>query len=302
MKTFLASRFLRLAFALLPLVALADSPGGGDEIPMKTKAGASTTAAPASAEAMPDGRSLLRAHVAACGGADALEGIQNAVVTSTYAVPAQSMKGTIAIAFARPDKILSRGEMTGVGRIEQGYDGTTGWEINALTGPRLLGSLELEQLRNSESNVFNLQDLDRLYAKAQTTGRTEFAGKQAWEVTLTSASGRETIAYFDPSSSLMTGMKTTVASQLGEIPATITLSDYKSFGKLKLPTRSSQSLLNGMVEATSTIDSVEMNVGAGKLPSFAPPAEIQELLAEGGAAEGAAAEGAAPELELVPGE
>jgi hypothetical protein len=281
------SLVLLLALALAP-ASLADSPGG-DELPMKAKSkttegdAAAVTPAAAPEQALPSGRSLLRAHVEASGGTKALENVQNAVVTAGYAIPAQNMSGTITIAFARPDKILSRGEMTGVGRMEQGFDGTTGWEINALTGPRLLGSLELEQLRNSESNVFNLESLERLYADATTVGRGTFAGRPAWEVRLTSTTGRETTAWFDAATSLMIGMKTTVASQLGEIPATITLSDYKSFGGMKLPTKSTQSLLNGVVEATSTIQGVELNVPAERLPSFAPPAEILELKAEAAA-------------------
>lgn len=275
------TRPILLAVGLALTVALPAL--AGEALPMKSKApaaGAATAAAApvtAPATGLPDGRALLRAYTEACGGMKALDGIDSAVVSATYSVPAQGMSGKLTIAFARPDKIRSIGEMSGIGRIEQGYDGTTGWESNPLTGPRLLGEAELEQLRTSETNVFNLQSLDELYTEAETLGKETFGGAEAWKVRLVGRSGNESEAYFDPSSGYMIGMKTTVASQLGQIPAVITLSDYKSFGKLKLPARSKQSLLGGAVEATSTIESVEYNPPAAKLPSFDPPPEIVAL-------------------------
>lgn len=265
---------LALAFLLASASARA-----GDVLPMKASpaVAAAPASATATADALPDGRALLKRYADACGGVTALDGINSAVVSASYSIEAQGLSGKLDIAFARPDKMRSIGELPGVGRIEQGYDGTTGWELSPLTGPRLLGAAELEQVRNSETNVFNLQSMDELYAKAETLGSEVFAGARAWKVKLVSSSGRESIAYFDPASGLMTGMKATVASQLGEIPAVITLADYKTFGKLKMPTRSTQSLLGGAVEAVTAIESVEFNPPADKLPSFAPPAEILAL-------------------------
>lgn len=271
-----------VAVVLLSLVATRSAADGDTELPMKAPAppAASVTAAPnAGATAtLPDGRALLRAFVAASGGVKGLEGIENAIVRSTYAVPAQSMEGTITIAFAKPDKIRSTGEMGGLGKIEQGFDGTTGWAIDPMSGPRILEGLQLDQLRNSETNIFNLQSLDAQYEEVETLGRAPFAGKEAWEVRLV-ADGRPSTAYFDAETGLMIGMKTTVASQVGVIPAVITLSDYKTFGKLKLASRSMQSVLGGMIEATSTIDAIDFNVPADELPSFTPPPEILALKA-----------------------
>lgn len=286
---------LALALVLLPLALAARADEPDDALPMKAhgpKASASAAAAAAdsaeapstrSLSALPDGRALLRAYVEACGGASALAGVDNAVITTKYAIEAQSMSGDLTLAFARPDKMRSTGELGDIGRIEQGYDGATGWEINPMTGPRLLEAREIEQLRSAETNIFNLANMDTLYQKAETLGAKPFAGADAWEVRLVGSGGRETIAYFDRGSGLMTGLKTTVASQLGEIPATITLSDYKAYscpgGKLLLPSRSTQSVLEGMIEAVTTIEKVELNVAADRLPSFAPPPEIEALRA-----------------------
>jgi hypothetical protein len=276
---------LALVLASLALAARADDPS--DTLPMKARSPKAEAAASADAStarspsALPDGRALLRAHVEACGGASALRGVDNAVITTKYAIAAQSMSGDVTMAFARPDRMRSTCDLGELGRIEQGYDGATGWEINPMTGPRLLEARELEQLKSAETNIFNLANMDRLYQKAETLGAKPFAGAEAWEVRLIGSGGRETIAYFDRASGLITGLKTTVSSQVGEIPATITLSDYKAFsgpgGKLLLPTRSTQSVLEGMIEAVTTIENVELNVPADRLPSFAPPPEIEAL-------------------------
>lgn len=273
------TRCLALAcLVLLAPAALAAPASGSAELPMKAASAApsATSSGSEAASATPDGRGLLRAFMEASGGQGALAEIQNAVVRSSISIPAQSMQGSMTIAFARPDKILSSGTIEGIGRIEQGWDGTIGWSIDPMTGARLLSPGELKQLQNSESNVFNLQSLDTLYEKAETKGMATFAGVQAWEVLLVS-DGRESLAYFDPATKLMIGMKTKVASAIGEVPAEITLSDYRAFGKLKLPSKSSQVLLGGVIEARSTIDSVEFNVPADKLPSFVPPPEVAAL-------------------------
>ncbi len=258
-------------------------PGAKGAQPPATAPTTDDTGAPtAVAQPTPDGHALLRAYVAACGGLEALRGISNAIVTARYSVAAQGLSGSVRIAFARPDRILSVAAIEGVGTVSQGYDGTTGWESNPMTGPRLLSDLELEQLRASESNVFNLESIDKLYPTAEVAGRAEFKGAPAWKVRLVTAAGRESIAYFDMASGLMTGMEASVASALGNIPAVITLGDYKPFGRIKLPVNSTQSLMGGLVEAVSTIESVEFDVPAGKLPSFAPPPDVAALMGAAG--------------------
>ena len=48
------------------------------------------------------------------------------------------MSGDLEISQARPNKTMMRINVTGIGQIEQGFDGTTGWSINPMQGPRVM--------------------------------------------------------------------------------------------------------------------------------------------------------------------
>ena len=225
-------------------------------------------------DALPEGRALLAKFRALSVLDPKAASIRNAIVTSTYAVDAQGISGTIVIAYARPGKVCSIAEMKDIGRIEQCYDGKIGWESNPLSGSRRLSDAEISQLQDSDDNVLTVTEIESRYRKAETLARTTFAGKDAYEVRLVTTSGQESTAYFDAATGLLIGSKATVASELGSIPAEITLSDYKAFGPLRLPATSSQSLMGGVVKATSSIVSIEYDVAPDRLPSFVPPADL----------------------------
>lgn len=230
--------------------------------------------APPAAAARPDGRALLARFREKSVLDPKAASIRNAIVTSTYAVEAQGLSGDIVIAYARPGKVCSHADMKDIGRIEQCFDGSIGWENSPLSGARRLSASEVTQLQDSDDNVLTVTEIESRYAKAETVGRATFGGKDAWEVRLVTPSGQESTAYFDAESGLLVGSKATVASQLGSIPAEITLGDYKPFGPLLVPTTSTQSLMGGVVTAVTRIVSIEYDVPAERLPSFTPPPEI----------------------------
>src|SRR5688500_5583548 len=114
-----------LACLLLAQLALgADSTAVAASTPA-TPVPTATTTGP-----LPDARQILRDFLAASGGAKALEAMQNVVIDGTQSAPAMGISGKLQIHIARPNLLLVRGELQGIGKIEQGYDGKIGWDIN----------------------------------------------------------------------------------------------------------------------------------------------------------------------------
>lgn len=87
---------------------------------------------------------LLRKHLAALGGASALEAIRNTKITST--VQTGGIKGVITTIYAAPDKEYEEDKL-GILDNLQGYDGKTAWERDTNGNVRDLAGEELKNLR-----------------------------------------------------------------------------------------------------------------------------------------------------------
>ena len=280
MKLSAASVLVACALLLPCLGALADS-----ALPMKSTPAATTTAPaaisarPAALAAMdaaatgalPDGHALMRRFVDACGGVGAFAKVRNIEMKGTLSIPAQGMSGSVAIYQDQPNKVLAVTELGPI-KLEQGFDGVTGWARDPIQGPRLLAGAELEQLKSSggEIEVFGYANPDEYFTKATTVARTTFESKDAWKVAVETKGGEKMIIYLDPVTMLQLGLEATVNSAMGEVPVVVSLADWKDFAGMKVPTRMTQTMMG--MEAFTTIET--MNVNLAVLPSFAPPAEV----------------------------
>lgn len=276
---------MRHLLALAALLVSCAAASADPAIPMKsggaTAAADRPSASPATIPAaLPEGRVLLRQFIQACGGVDAFAKVRNVELKGTLAIPAQGMSGSIVIYQDKPNRVLAVTELGPI-KMEQGFDGTTGWARDPIQGPRLLVGPELEQLKNSggEIEVFGYSNPDEYFTKVTTLARTTFEGKDAWKIALETKGGEETTAYFDPSTMLQLGLETTINSAMGEIPIVVSMTDWKDFSGMKVPTKLTQSMMG--MKAFTTIDA--MNVNLAVLPSFAAPAEVMESAAVGAA-------------------
>src|SRR3712207_8571336 len=62
------------------------------------------------------------------------------------------------------------------GQMSSGYDGTVGWSVNPMQGPRLLEGKELEQLREDAGPAAMLRPTDRIRDRKST--RPELQSRQ----------------------------------------------------------------------------------------------------------------------------
>src|SRR6185369_17869689 len=153
-------------------------------------------AAPGSQAVLPDGRVILRKFVEACGGEAVFKKIENLALTGTLSIPAQGMSGSLAVYQARPDRVLAVTELGPI-KMEEGYDGTTGWARDPIQGPRILKGDELDQLKSGggEIEVFGYANSDDYFTVAKTLERTTFDGKEALKVALETKAGDKMTAY-----------------------------------------------------------------------------------------------------------
>ena len=106
---------------------------------------ASLTAVVACASALPAAKTILDRHVEAIGGRKALAALQSIHTVGAMTIPANGMSGTIEVFAARPNKMLAKTTIAGIGEISEGFNGTHSWSISPMTGPMLATGEELAQ-------------------------------------------------------------------------------------------------------------------------------------------------------------
>lgn len=226
----------------------------------------------AQAGALPPAASLLAKYGAAVG-APAL--LKSAAISTKggLAMPAAGMEATFEMLQLAPNRMQMVTTIPGMGVIQIGYDGTIGWSMNPMQGPRLLSGKELDQMRD-EADPRVAARSPELYSALQTVADTTMGGERCYLVKLNWKSGRETFDCFSPASGFVVGSKSIQQTAMGAVPVTALYSEYKKFGDVTLATRTVLEVMGQ--QQIVTITSVDVGTGAGL--EIKMPAEIQALV------------------------
>ncbi len=230
-------------------------------------------AKPAAAVKLPPAKEIIDKFVKAMGGREAVMKQTSHHSTGKFEMAAQAISGPLDVYAAKPDKLLVKVKITGLGEILEGFDGKVGWSINPAEGPMLKKDKILEQMREQADFYGSLHD-EKDYTSMETVASGPFEGKACYQLKLVRKSGQETTEYFDRQTGLLVANVTTQQTPLGAIPVTSVLSDYKEFDGVKVPTRISQKIAG--MQQVMTIDTVEIN----KVPDsvFDLPEPIKALV------------------------
>jgi len=228
---------------------------------------------PGQENALPSARSVIDRHVKAIGGRAAILAHTSSHATGTFSMPAQNITGALDVYGAKPDKSLVKINLGGIGDLVEGFDSTNGWILQPMTGPMLKEGHELAEKKFDADFYSDLHEPGR-YASMKTVEKMPFDGRPCYKVSLVRKDGGEDIEYYDVETGLKAGASGTRQTAMGPITATQTLSDYKKFGDLLVPTTMKQSQMG--VEQLLTITAFEWdNVPPS---TFDAPAQIKALI------------------------
>ncbi len=264
-----------LTCAMLSFVPLA-ARGGQATPPTTTPAptpapAAPTTPAPPTVP-LPDAKEILAKSVDAIGGREAWSKRQSMEMKGTLELPGQGIKGTIIARTAQPNKMSTTIELAGIGAFRTGFDGTTGWSSDKISGARLMLGKELETIAREADYLKDVDPLRR-WEKVETVGEGKFGNFDCWKVLATKGEEKSTL-WFEKSTSLPRGFEMIVDTQLGKLPVVTIFVEYKEFDGIKLPVRSEASQAGQKIVTvyeTITLDSVPPT-------TFDLPPEIKALL------------------------
>ena len=205
-------------------------------------AGLAARQAAQSAQALPSAREIVDRYVQETGGTLAFKAISSMRARGTFTITGQSMSGELEMMAARPNKMLTRINITGIGPVEEGFDGKVGWSIDPFRGPALVTGRGLNERADEAWFDAPLHGTD--YVKAMTVvGKEDFDSRQVYRVKVVSVRGTEQFELFDATTGLQAGIEATRDTPFGNVPTTTIFRDYQRFGQLTFPARVIQRIL-----------------------------------------------------------
>lgn len=233
------------------------------------------------ADMLPTPDEIFDKYIQVTGGKQAYDQVKTQITKGTLEFTAQGVKGTVTTWKEAPNNYISSLQIGGIGDIEMGVSNGVAWEKSAILGPRIkTGTERAEAIREATLNA--TLHWKELFTKATVEGVEKVDGEDCYKLVLQPKEGKPMTQYYQKKSGLAVKVMTVVSNQMGEVPVTITVSDYKNFGGVWMPAKTSQKAAGQ--EFTVTIDSVETNP---EIPAsrFALPAEIKALAAKAEAAQ-----------------
>ncbi len=211
----------------------------------------------AQAQDLPTGDEVLSAYIEATGGVAAYNKATNRRSTGTIEFVGAGISGDTVILEAAPNKILITQSLDQIGKIVQGYNGETAWEMNPITGNRLIeGDEKAVFVRDG---IFNSElKWKELYSKVEVTGTDEVEGDECYVVTLTPKEGNLIESYYSKESGLLVKNVFVASTPMGEIEVEQLLQDYLEFDGVKVATKLVQKVLGN--QFVITIENVETNI------------------------------------------
>ncbi|HZS52006.1 MAG TPA: hypothetical protein VFA54_14160 [Bryobacterales bacterium] len=228
-------------------------------------------------EKLPAAETVLDQYVEVTGGREAYKKIHTQITIATMEFVGKGIKATLTSYKAIPHNSYNVAEMQGIGKIEQGTSGDIAWERSPLQGPRVKsGEERASALRDAALNA----EWRELFKKAEMEGVENVGSRPCYKILLTPAEGSPETRYYDTKTHLLVKVNKVVKSQMGEIPAEVTLSDYRDAGGILVPHRVLQKGLGQ--EFLITIEKIEQNP---EIPAsrFDLPADVKALLEKSGA-------------------
>lgn len=225
-------------------------------------------------EPLPSAADIVARYVTAIGGREAVLKHQSVRSTGTVEMPAAGISGSMVAVQAAPNRTAVTMTIAGMGDIVTAFDGTTGWSVNPMQGPRLLEGRELDQLRE-EAGLESMVRTSASIKSMDVLGKSEMGGRACYRVHVVFASGRERVECYDVESGLLDGIVAKQESAMGTMEVTSLVSDYKDFGGVKTATTVRQQA--GPQELVMKIVNVEYD-RPDDAAAFTPPAAVQALI------------------------
>lgn len=217
-------------------------------------------------EQLPAAEMLFDKYLKALGGEAALDKVKSRVMRGSIEIAPMGVKGTFETSQKAPQMSVTTMNLTGLGTMQQGYDGAVGWSKDPFTGLRELKGGELAVLQRTA--LINPGGWRKSYNSLKTTGRSKVGEREVYVVEGAYAGDTPDKLYFDAQTGLLLRMDAVVQSPQGRVVSETTFEDYREVDGIKLP-YSSRAVL-GAATVVTRIEEVKHDVALDD-KTFAKP-------------------------------
>jgi hypothetical protein len=226
------------------------------------------------ADALPTGEAILDKYIEVTGGKEVYQKRRTEVSTGVMEFVGKGVKANLTTYIAAPSKSYSVVQIEGIGKMEEGTDGVVAWERSALKGPRIKKGEE-KAIAIRGATIQNDVRWRDFFPKAECTGVEPIDGHICYRVVLTPKEGQPETRYYDKKTHLLVRTNTIVKTEMGEIPAEISVTDYREVDGVLTPFQLRQKVLQQ--EFTITLQSMKTNIDIAK-DRFVLPEDVKALI------------------------
>lgn len=195
--------------------------------------------------------------------------LKSQVTKGTFVLPDFGIDAPVE-SYLVPPNSYTNIEIEGFGAVERGVKGDVAWEINPMSGPRILEGAEKAGALREAAGFIQFENWKKFFTKAETKGEGTVGDAACYEVVMTPKEGPAMTCSFDKKSGLL--LKTVMEVEGFEIE--VTMSDYKETDGIKTPHKVVTE--GGEFGMETIIESVKYNVDVPK-DRFDLPDEIKDL-------------------------
>lgn len=229
----------------------------------------------------PTAQSVLDRYVEVTGGQAAYGKVKTMTATGTMEIQGQNVRGEVRMYRAEGSKYYQVVELPGIGKQEDGSNGTVVWDKTVL-GPRIKTGAErfLATCASGALSEYGRGALekDSCYSKVEYVGEEMLNGKGVHRLRLTPKEGKPEEHFFEKDSGLLVKTRMILPSPMGEIPITTTVVEYRKVEGITTPVKLKNEM--GAVAMVLAFQTVKFNEAIPET-MFALPPEIAALAKAG---------------------
>jgi hypothetical protein len=213
---------------------------------------------------------IVARHVAAAGGEAAFRAITHVHQITTMSIAFSDGPRTRTRMYMKaPNLVYMETNMTGVGLMKMGFDGTTHWSMSPIAGPAIHEDIPKALTDAANFLAPPLDGLRIWYAGRRTIGKRTFEAVGA-----VMPDSSMMIHYFDVETGLLAGMDPDDGRPPPKDRMSLSFSDYRRFGGILQP-----ALAKTMVQGNEmVVRTITMSYKPFDAKIFDPPPEVRKLI------------------------
>lgn len=215
---------------------------------------------PQPTEPLPSGEEILERCLKSTGGREALTRINNRLIRGTVEIKPAGLQGLLAVYQARPNRYYAQIDIAGQMTVRQGTDGEVVWELNPMTGPRVLTGQEKALLLSQYA--FDETRYRETYDSIQCLGVELIDGRPCYKVVQNAKRAMPVTVYYSKETGLALKACYTIPDTTGAQEVETTMADYRPVDGILYAHRTVQKI--GNMETLTLIESIQHDVAMDK--------------------------------------